>query len=112
VEGDTRGTQEVRGTLNSQEPGKIRSTQVTLGIRNPQWQVNSPVTEGNTEHLGGREDKEHSGDRNQYTVISFVSTSAKFSIFTIVGPNGTLVEDKMRRFKSECEHFSLNKCPI
>jgi hypothetical protein len=26
--------------------------------------------------------------------------------------NGTLVEDKMRRFKSECEHFSFNKCPI
>ncbi len=24
---------------------------------------------------------------------------------------GTLVEDKMRRFKSECAHFSLNKCP-
>jgi hypothetical protein len=26
--------------------------------------------------------------------------------------NGTLVEDKMRRFKGECAHFSLNKCPI
>ncbi len=26
--------------------------------------------------------------------------------------NGTLVEDKMRRFKGECEHFSFNKCPI
>ncbi len=26
--------------------------------------------------------------------------------------NGTLVEDKMRRFKSECGHFSFNKCPI
>jgi hypothetical protein len=26
--------------------------------------------------------------------------------------NGTLVEDKMRRFKSECAHFSFNKCPI
>ncbi len=25
---------------------------------------------------------------------------------------GTLVEDKMRRFKGECEHFSFNKCPI
>jgi hypothetical protein len=22
------------------------------------------------------------------------------------------VEDKMRRFKGECEHFSFNKCPI
>jgi hypothetical protein len=26
--------------------------------------------------------------------------------------NGTLVEDKMRRFKGECEHFLFNKCPI
>ncbi len=24
----------------------------------------------------------------------------------------TFVEDKMRRFKGECEHFSFNKCPI
>ncbi len=26
--------------------------------------------------------------------------------------NGTLVEDKMRRFKGESEHFNFNKCPI
>ncbi len=26
--------------------------------------------------------------------------------------NGTLVEDKMRRFKDERAHFSFNKCPI
>jgi hypothetical protein len=26
--------------------------------------------------------------------------------------NGTLVQDKMRRFTGECEHFSFNKCPI
>ncbi len=26
--------------------------------------------------------------------------------------NGTLVEDKMRRFKGECAYFSFNKCPI
>ncbi len=26
--------------------------------------------------------------------------------------NGTHVEDKMRRFKGECEHFSFNMCPI
>jgi hypothetical protein len=26
--------------------------------------------------------------------------------------NGTHVEDKMRRFKGECEHFSFNECPI
>ncbi len=24
--------------------------------------------------------------------------------------NGTLVEDKMRRFRGECAHFSFNKC--
>jgi hypothetical protein len=29
-----------------------------------------------------------------------------------VSINGTLVEDKMRRFKGECPHFSFNKCPI
>ncbi len=29
-----------------------------------------------------------------------------------MGVNGTLVEDKMRRFKGECAHFSFNKCPI
>jgi hypothetical protein len=26
--------------------------------------------------------------------------------------NETLVEEKMRRFKGECPHFSFNKCPI
>jgi hypothetical protein len=26
--------------------------------------------------------------------------------------NGAVVEDKMRRFKGECAHFSLKKCPI
>jgi hypothetical protein len=26
--------------------------------------------------------------------------------------NGTVDEDKMRRFKNECDHFSFNKCPI
>ncbi len=26
--------------------------------------------------------------------------------------NGTLVKDKMRRFKGECAHFRFNKCPI
>ncbi len=29
-----------------------------------------------------------------------------------LGLNGTLVEDKMRTFLGECEHFSFNKCPI
>jgi hypothetical protein len=29
-----------------------------------------------------------------------------------VSVNGTLVDDKMRRFKGECEHFSFNEFPI
>ena len=31
---------------------------------------------------------------------------------TIVSVNGTFVEDKIRGFKGECAHCSLNKCPI
>ncbi len=46
------------------------------------------------------------------TVIRFVWVSAKFGTCTVVSVNGTLVEDKMRRFKGECAHFSFNKCPI
>jgi hypothetical protein len=30
----------------------------------------------------------------------------------VANVNGTLVEDKMRRFKDECAHFSCNMCPI
>ncbi len=33
-----------------------------------------------------------------YTVILFVSTSGTFGICTVLGLNGTLVEDKMRTF--------------
>jgi hypothetical protein len=33
-----------------------------------------------------------------HTVIRFVSTNAKFGICTVVGLNGTLVEEKMRKF--------------
>jgi hypothetical protein len=29
-----------------------------------------------------------------------------------VSVNGTFVEDKIRGFKGECAHCSLNKCPI
>jgi hypothetical protein len=47
-----------------------------------------------------------------YTVIRFVLVSAKFGTCTVVSVNGTLGEDKMRRFKGECAHFSFNKCPI
>jgi hypothetical protein len=35
------------------------------------------------------------------TVIRFVGASAKFGTCTVVSVNGTLVEDKMRRFKDE-----------
>ncbi len=47
-----------------------------------------------------------------YTVIRFLWVSAKFSTFTVVRVNRTLVEDKMRSLKGECEHFRFNKCPI
>ncbi len=50
---------------------------------------------------------------SQYrTVIRFLWISAKFGTCTVVSVNGTLVEDKMRRFKGECAHFSFNKCLI
>ncbi len=42
----------------------------------------------------------------------FLSTSAKFGTCTVMNVNGTLAEDKMRRFKGVCAHFSLNKCSI
>ncbi len=38
--------------------------------------------------------------------------SAKFGTCTVVSVNGTLVEDKMLRFKGECGQFSFNKCLI
>ncbi len=38
--------------------------------------------------------------------------SAKFGTCTVGNVNGTQVEDKMRRFKGECEHFIFNKCSI
>jgi hypothetical protein len=47
-----------------------------------------------------------------YTVIHFVRVSAKFGTCSVVSVNGTPVEDKMRRSKGECAHFSFNKCPI
>jgi hypothetical protein len=37
--------------------------------------------------------------QHRYIVIRFVSKSAKFGIFTVVGLNGTLVEDKIHTFK-------------
>ncbi len=47
-----------------------------------------------------------------YTLIRFLQVSAKFCTFTVESINGTLVEDKMRRFESECAHFSFKKCLI
>ncbi len=41
-----------------------------------------------------------------------MGVSAKFGTCTVVSVNGALVEDKMRRFKGECAHFSVKKCPI
>jgi hypothetical protein len=47
-----------------------------------------------------------------YNVIRFLRVKVKFGTSTVVSVNGTLVEDKMRRFKSECAQLSFNKCPI
>ncbi len=47
-----------------------------------------------------------------HTVIRSLWVSAKFGICTVESVNGTLIEDKMRRFKDECTHFIFKKCPI
>ncbi len=47
-----------------------------------------------------------------HTVIRFVSISAKFGIYTVVGLKGTLVESEIRTFKCPGANFSFNKCPI
>ncbi len=48
-----------------------------------------------------------------YTVIRFVSITAKFDICTVVGLNGTLViKLKYANGTLECAYFSFNKCPI
>ncbi len=46
------------------------------------------------------------------TVIRFVWVSAKFGTCIVMSVNGALIEVKVRRFKGECAHFSLKKCPI
>ncbi len=46
------------------------------------------------------------------TVTCFVWVGAKFATCTVVSVNGTVDEDKMCRFKGECDHSSFNKCPI
>ncbi len=47
-----------------------------------------------------------------YTVIRFVWVSATFGTWTVVSVNGTLVEEKIRRFKGECAHFCVKNCFI
>jgi hypothetical protein len=42
----------------------------------------------------------------------FVRVSTKYGSSTVVGFNGTLAEDKMRRFKGVCAHLYFNKGPI
>ncbi len=44
--------------------------------------------------------------------VFFEGAWAKFGICTVVGLNGTLVEDNMHTFKGECKLFSFNKCPF
>jgi hypothetical protein len=63
-------------------------------------------------HHNSRKTRNNRNTSRKYTVICFLWVSAKFSTCTVVRVNGTLVEDKMRRFKGECEHFSFNKCVI
>jgi hypothetical protein len=46
------------------------------------------------------------------TVIRFLCVSSKFGTCTVISVYGTLVEDKMRRFKGECAHFIFSKCNI
>jgi hypothetical protein len=44
------------------------------------------------------------------TVIRFLRVSSKFGTCTVVSVYGTLVENKMRRFKGECANFIFSKC--
>jgi hypothetical protein len=83
------------------DPAALRPLQAGLGrpVRRRHDQPGRPG-HGRLHHLTGQ------------SVMHFVSTSAKFGICTVVSVNGTLVEDKIRRFKDECVHFSFNKCPI
>jgi hypothetical protein len=53
--------------------------------------------------------------KETYTVIRFVWVSAKFGTCTVVSIIGTHAEDKTRRFKGKCKHFSFfsfNECPM
>ncbi len=48
-----------------------------------------------------------------YTVIRFVSITAKFDTCTVMGLNGTLdIKLKYANGTLECAYFSFNKCPI
>jgi hypothetical protein len=53
------------------------------------------------------------GIQTMYTLLSIsCKVSAKFDTCTVVGINGTLVEDKMFTFAQECTHFIFTKSPI
>ncbi len=96
----------------------IQSTYIPRGPQclspRPNW--GPPITLAPASECGWGGGGPNSDDwRNSlvlHTVIRFLWVSANFSTCTVVRVNGTLVEDKMLRFKGECEHFRFNKCPI
>ncbi len=47
-----------------------------------------------------------------YTVIRYVSTNAKVGTCTVVIVNGTLAEDKMRRFEGERANLASRSVPF
>jgi hypothetical protein len=68
--------------------------------------------ENDDEENDDEEDMHETTKRGTYTVIRFLWVGDKFGTYTIASVNGTLVEDKMRRFKGERAHFIFNKGPI
>jgi hypothetical protein len=75
-------------------------------------------------HTGGQQPKHRPHDHGHYhpnskghlyyTVIPFVSISAKFGICTVVGLNGTLAEKKLKYALEtpKCAYFSFKYCPL
>jgi hypothetical protein len=72
---------------------------------------NESETEGIKEWTKERP-KEYTRLKEKNTVNRFMWISAIFGTCTVVSVNGTHVEDKNRWFKSECAHFSCDKCAI
>jgi hypothetical protein len=54
----------------------------------------------------------HSVQKSNGCQVGIIVHCIPFGTCTIVSLNRTLVEDKMRRFKGECAHFSFSKFPI